>query len=71
MDQLKITCWNVEHAHRIVTGPSTASTEDRRTRVRRTLAAIDPDILCLVEGPAQVENITASPKMSSITLGSP
>jgi hypothetical protein len=57
MDHLKITCWNVEHAHRLVTGPSSVVTEERRTRIRRTLQAIDPDILCLVEGPARVENI--------------
>lgn len=48
---LKLTTWNVEHAGRLVgPNPSPAVTE-RRRRVRETLEAIDPDVVCLVEGP--------------------
>ncbi|NCA71528.1 MAG: endonuclease/exonuclease/phosphatase family protein [Sphingobacteriia bacterium] len=54
---LKITCWNIEHAHRLVSGASNAAVAERRARIHRTLTAIDPDILCVVEGPAGVARI--------------
>jgi hypothetical protein len=57
MNALKLTCWNVAHAHRLVTGTVTAADRDRSARIRETLTAIDPDILCLVEGPAGAENV--------------
>ena len=48
---IKITSWNVEHSARLIgTSPGAAGTE-RRHRVRGTVEEIDPDILCLIEGP--------------------
>ena len=48
---LKIASWNVEYADRLLKA-GTAAAKDRKERVKKTLQAIDPDIFCLVEGPA-------------------
>jgi endonuclease/exonuclease/phosphatase family metal-dependent hydrolase len=48
---LKATTWNLEHAARLVGENPTAEVRERRQRVRDTLEAINPDILCLQEGP--------------------
>lgn len=55
---LKITTWNLEHARRLIDANPSASILDRRTRVRQTIEAIDPDIFCLVEGPKGEQEIT-------------
>lgn len=48
---LKITTWNIEHCHRLI-GPNLNSIEQERIRrINETMNDIDPDILCLVEGP--------------------
>jgi hypothetical protein len=47
---LKITSWNVEYADKLLKD-NTAAGNDRKKRIRQTLAAIDPDIICIVEGP--------------------
>ncbi len=51
MQTLKITSWNIEKAHALVTGATNATQLARRTRIRDTLTAIGPDVLCLVERP--------------------
>jgi len=47
---LKITSWNVEYGDKLLKN-TTAAGNDRKERIHQTLAAIDPDILCIVEGP--------------------
>jgi len=48
---LKVTTWNLEHSHRLISGSPSADVLDRRTRVRATIESIDPDVLCIQEGP--------------------
>lgn len=52
MQTLKITSWNVEKAHALVSGTISAAEQARRLRIRNTLTAIAPDVLCLIEGPS-------------------
>ena len=47
---LKITSWNVEYGDKLL-HDNTAAGKDRKKRIRQTLSSIDPDILCIVEGP--------------------
>ncbi|MCG7985338.1 MAG: endonuclease/exonuclease/phosphatase family protein [Candidatus Thiodiazotropha lotti] len=54
---IKITSWNIEHAERLI-GPNLSSSDlDRRSRVRETIHGIDPDILCMIEGPKGEQSI--------------
>jgi hypothetical protein len=55
---LKVSTWNLEHADRLVSNNLTAQIMDRRQRVLRTFQEIDPDIICLVEGPKGENGIT-------------
>lgn len=55
---LKITTWNVEHTRKLIDGTPSATILDRRSRVRDTIEAIDPDVFCLVEGPPGEQEIT-------------
>ncbi len=48
---LKITTWNVKHTRNLIDDNPSANLVNRRARVRETIEAIDPDILCLIEGP--------------------
>ena len=48
---LKITTWNIEHGNRLVSTAPTAAIQERRRRVLQTIEEIDPDILCIQEGP--------------------
>ena len=48
---LKVTTWNLEHSQRLISADPSATVLDRRRRVRETIESIDPDILCLQEGP--------------------
>jgi endonuclease/exonuclease/phosphatase family metal-dependent hydrolase len=48
---LKVATWNIEHANDLITGNPTHNIEDRQQRIRATLEDIDPDILCIQEGP--------------------
>ncbi len=55
---LKITTWNVEHASKLIDSHPSANVLDRRSRVRQTIEAIDPDIFCMVEGPPGEQKIS-------------
>lgn len=52
---LKITSWNIEWADKLLTALQAAkitdAVKDRRDRIYQTLCELDPDILCVVEGP--------------------
>lgn len=54
---LKVCCWNIEHAERLLAATPTAATGERSARIRSTLTAIAPDVVCLVEGPAGAQRI--------------
>jgi endonuclease/exonuclease/phosphatase family metal-dependent hydrolase len=47
---MKLTAWNIKHAGRLIDDASD-DTLERLGRVRATLQDIDPDIICLTEGP--------------------
>ncbi len=53
---LKIVTWNIEHSGRLIDGLS-GPVQQRKARVRDTLGTINPDILCMVEGPKGENNI--------------
>lgn len=48
---LKVTSWNIEHSARLIGNDLTAVNGERRARVRETIEDMDPDILCMIEGP--------------------
>lgn len=48
---LKVAAWNLEHTQRLISPNPSDSVLDRRQRVQQTIEHINPDILCLVEGP--------------------
>jgi endonuclease/exonuclease/phosphatase family metal-dependent hydrolase len=48
---LKVTTWNIEHSGRLLSASPSADVLERRRRIRETVEAIDPDILCMQEGP--------------------
>ncbi|RRJ23760.1 endonuclease/exonuclease/phosphatase family protein [Rheinheimera mesophila] len=56
--QLKITSWNVEHSARLIGSDISELLEDRRQRVANTITDINPDILCMLEGPSSEIDIT-------------
>lgn len=55
---LKISTWNIEHAEKLIANDPTAKILDRRKRVLETLEEINPDILCIEEGPQGEQKIT-------------
>ena len=63
---LKITTWNVEHADRLVSGSPTPAVKERQRRVRETIEEINPDILCIQEGP---KGEKAAQAFSMLVLG--
>lgn len=48
---LKITSWNIEHSARLIGVNLSDINTNRRERVAATIRDIDPDILCMIEGP--------------------
>ncbi|MGD2035257.1 MAG: hypothetical protein PVF73_09395 [Bacteroidales bacterium] len=48
---LKVITWNLEHSDRMITQNPSAAVINRRQRILSTLRDIDPDIICLTEGP--------------------
>lgn len=54
---LKITTWNIEHSERLIAADPTRTVLDRRRRVRVTLQEINPDIVCIQEGPRGEQGI--------------
>lgn len=57
MGSMKIMSWNVEHLERILKEVPSATEKVRRDAVVAEIETIDPDILCLVEGPKGEEAI--------------
>jgi hypothetical protein len=57
MSTLKVTSWNVEHFQRLFQGaPSTTKTR-RRAAIAREIREIAPDILCVLEGPKNLDGL--------------
>jgi len=54
---VKITNWNIEHAEKLLADNPTGKILDRRRRIRETLEEINPDILCIEEGPQGEQKI--------------
>ncbi len=48
---LKVTSWNVEHSARLIGTNLSTTNSERRDRVRDTITDMNPDILCMIEGP--------------------
>ena len=57
METIKITSWNVEHLMRLIEEPLSSYETERRAAVVAEIEAINPDILCLIEGPRGETNI--------------
>ena len=55
---MKVTSWNLEHCHRLINDNPDNTIKERRRRVKSTIKGINPDILCLQEGPKGVQSIT-------------
>lgn len=55
---LKITHWNIEHANRLIGNNLSDNNNKRKGLVRQTIERINPDILCMVEGPKGEQTIT-------------
>jgi hypothetical protein len=53
MTDLKITTWNIEHFARILADDS-SEMQRRRSAIADEIRQIDPDILCVVEGPGDL-----------------
>jgi hypothetical protein len=56
---IKLTTWNIENSDRLVSGNPTAAMLNRRRRIADTIEEIDPDLLCVVEGPRGERDIDA------------
>lgn len=56
MQKIKITSWNIEHLERLLDATSTSHLK-RKQAIQSELNAIDPDVLCLLEGPDGEQNI--------------
>ncbi len=48
---LKLCSWNIEHSGRLASSSPSNLDKERIRRVRQTLNEVDPDIICLLEGP--------------------
>jgi endonuclease/exonuclease/phosphatase family metal-dependent hydrolase len=47
----KITTWNIEDTDKLVNANPTSKVQDRRKRIKDTIKKINPDIICIQEGP--------------------
>ncbi len=54
---LKITTWNLEHCQRLISDNPNEQINERRRRVKATIENINPDVLCIQEGPKGEGNI--------------
>lgn len=54
---MKITSWNLEHSHRLIANNPDDTVKNRIVRVKSTIENINPDILCLQEGPKGEEEV--------------
>ncbi len=63
MTTLKVTCWNIEHMSRLFDDDASETQAARLARRRAAIAEeirdIDPDVLCILEGPSAEAEITA------------
>jgi hypothetical protein len=66
MGTLKLTSWNVEHLDRLVQPNLSAPARRRRDAVAQEIRDLNPDVLCLLEGPA---GETAMEKVCKELLG--
>jgi len=55
---LKVTSWNVEDSSKLVVDHPEIDILERQERIRQTVREINPDILCLIEGPRGETKIT-------------
>lgn len=53
----KLTSWNIEHSSRLIGSGLSPIYEERRKRVKNTILDINPDILCMIEGPKGTETV--------------
>lgn len=53
---MKFTTWNVEHSSRLIGSEISDINRDRRNRVKNTIREINPDVLCMIEGPKGEED---------------
>lgn len=51
-DPLTVTTWNLENADYLVGSDLTAEDRSRRTQIAQVIRAVDPDVLCVQEGPS-------------------
>lgn len=58
MTDLKVTTWNIEHFARVLADPSPAM-QRRRAAIAEEITLINPDILCIVEGPGDLTLLQA------------
>lgn len=58
MTNLKITTWNIEHFARVLADPS-PTMQRRRSAIADEITQINPDILCVVEGPGDLALLQA------------
>ncbi|MGH1432554.1 MAG: hypothetical protein ACRBB4_15735 [Neptuniibacter sp.] len=54
---LKVTSWNVEHSASLIGQGLDDIRKNRRDRVAKTIRDINPDVLCMLEGPKGEEDI--------------
>jgi hypothetical protein len=54
---IKVTTWNLEHSDRLLKDDLTSKERERVQRIKNTLRGIDPDILCIQEGPKGEQGI--------------
>lgn len=62
---LKVTTWNLEYCYKLIRDNTTNKELERRQRVHETIKEINPDILCIQEGPSKEEGIN---KFSALVL---
>lgn len=55
---LKVTCWNVEHFSKVLPVPP-VDLQSRFDGIVQEIFEIDPDVLCIVEGPGNIEHLRA------------
>lgn len=59
MAGLKITTWNIEHFRRLLPTPSSSAERARYRAIADEIRDIDPDVLCIVEGPGDLNALRA------------
>jgi hypothetical protein len=57
MASLKVTSWNIEHFRRVFEGAPSAAKQRRREAISLEVREMNPDILCVLEGPRNVQHV--------------